>query len=492
MLLLCLFSSLICTPVRASDIYTDVKNGDWFYNEVNYAYEQGLMNGVGDGRFDPEGTTTRAMIVTILYRLSGDTGKEYSYTFRDLEAGAYYENAVAWAAAKGVVQGYSAKEFGPNDLLTREQIATILFRYAKLNGYDISASGALDRFSDGDQIGDYAVAAMDWCNGVELIKGTSATTLSPKGSASRAQVAVILYRFCKMYVEEKSCSICFLRNDGTADPYLTVTAKKGEMVEAPASPTRTDYEFLGWYPTAQGGTMYTFPFSAETDLTLYARWKQKTQQSEPTEKTVTITFALNYPDAGVYAVKQTKTTDSLTEPAMPERFSYRFLGWYTAASGGTKVSFPGKFSEDTTVYAHWSQDLQTKQDNVFLLTGLYDAEQKTVTVELDLTGEVSLCGFDMRISYPKELVKLKELDEIRELPLVASSDPELGLIRFNYAVASNITEDRNILSMTFDVIGDPGEYIYIELLPVEVIKTDAAYDIYPAESSQINWGVYIQ
>lgn len=184
--------------------FTDVTQGDWYYDAVAYAYENGLMTGTGDRLFAPSGTTTRAQLVTILHRLEGtpalpDTALDYP--FSDVAADSWYGTAVYWARANGIVNGVSDTAFAPNQALTREQMAAILYRYAEYKGADLSASADLSGYTDAGQIATYAQAAMAWSNGTGLITGTSDTTLSPRGTATRAQVATILQRMSDLFAQ---------------------------------------------------------------------------------------------------------------------------------------------------------------------------------------------------------------------------------------------------------------------------------------------------
>ena len=180
--------------LAAEGTFSDVNTGDWFYDAVQYAYSHELMNGVGDGKFDPNGTTTRGMIVTILYRLEEEPAAQAA-SFTDVAADAYYAKAVAWAAEKGIVKGYSAAQFAPNDAITREQMASILYRYAQSKNYDVTGTAKLDGYTDAASISDYALTAMQWANAEKLIQGVTDTTIVPQGNATRAQVATILMRF---------------------------------------------------------------------------------------------------------------------------------------------------------------------------------------------------------------------------------------------------------------------------------------------------------
>ena len=178
--------------------FTDITADDWFYDAAEYVYGHNLMSGTTDTTFAPGSATTRGMIVTILYRLEGSpqAGGE-SGAFPDTPVGQYYTDAAAWAAANGIVTGYDNGSFGPNDPITREQLAAILYRYAAHKGYDTAKRADLTGFADMDQISGYALEPLAWANAEGLVNGTGDTTMSPGGQATRAQVAVILMRFCE-------------------------------------------------------------------------------------------------------------------------------------------------------------------------------------------------------------------------------------------------------------------------------------------------------
>ena len=175
--------------------FTDVAGGDWFHDAVRYVYDNGLMDGVGDGQFAPNATTNRAMVVTILYRLAGEPAVSGQSDFTDVADGLWYTDAVAWAAEKGIVNGISATEFAPSGDLTREQLATVLYRYAEGMGYDVSAQADLSGFPDADQIQSYATQALSWAVAEGLLQGFEDDSLQPGGTATRAQIATILMRF---------------------------------------------------------------------------------------------------------------------------------------------------------------------------------------------------------------------------------------------------------------------------------------------------------
>lgn len=175
--------------------FTDVKKSDWFYNDVVFAVINGLMNGTSSTTFEPNSKTTRAMIVTILYRSAGCPPVSGGNSFKDVPDGMWYTDPITWANKNGVVEGYSSDLFGTNDYITREQIATIMYRYAKKIGYDMSRTRSIDSFIDAGTVSNYAIDAMKWAYGSGLINGTSEITLSPKDGATRAQIAAILHRF---------------------------------------------------------------------------------------------------------------------------------------------------------------------------------------------------------------------------------------------------------------------------------------------------------
>ncbi len=181
--------------------FTDVAEGDWFHDAVQYAYDNGLMDGVGDGQFTPNATTTRAQLVTILYRLAGEPAVSGDMAFTDVESGLWYTDAVIWAAEKGIVNGISETEFAPSGDLTREQLATILFRYAESMGYDVSAQADLSGFPDAGDIQSYATEALSWAVAEGLLQGFEDNSLQPGGTATRAQIATILMRFCEGVAE---------------------------------------------------------------------------------------------------------------------------------------------------------------------------------------------------------------------------------------------------------------------------------------------------
>lgn len=174
--------------------FTDVSTSDWFYSDVMFVYENGLFSGTDSRSFSPNASMTRAMLVTVLYRLEGEPVGTGSSSFSDVRSGSYYEKAVAWAAANGIVTGTGSTSFSPDAKVTREQLAAILYRYAQYKKLDTDAGAKLDSFSDAGNVSGYASEALSWAVSEGLINGASGR-LTPKGDATRAQVAAILHRF---------------------------------------------------------------------------------------------------------------------------------------------------------------------------------------------------------------------------------------------------------------------------------------------------------
>ena len=176
--------------------FTDVRESDWFYDDVVFAYENGMFSGTSDTTFSPNTSMTRAMLVTVLYRLEGQPAVNGRSGFSDVQYNGYYEDAVTWAADNGIVNGTSTSTFSPNVNVTREQMAAILYRYAQYKKYNTAASSSLNSFSDHTSVSGYAVASLQWSVAEKLVNGSNGK-LMPTGNASRAQVAAILHRFAE-------------------------------------------------------------------------------------------------------------------------------------------------------------------------------------------------------------------------------------------------------------------------------------------------------
>ena len=186
-------------PGTGANPFTDVSEKDWFYGDVMFVYENGLMLGTSKTLFSPHGTATRGMMATILWRMEGSPAPKGKNSFTDVVAGKWYADAITWAAENGIFAGYGKDKFGPDDPITREQLAAIFYRYADYKGYDLTVKGNLDKFKDADKITDYAKTAMQWAVGSSLVKGKSGNLLDPQGTATRAEIAAMLHRFIEKY-----------------------------------------------------------------------------------------------------------------------------------------------------------------------------------------------------------------------------------------------------------------------------------------------------
>lgn len=188
-----LVAALLVTMIPsafAANSFTDVRSTDWFSDAVSYVQERGLMSGTSATHFSPNEPTTRAMLVTILYRAAGQPETTGQSSFADVLARDYFANAVAWASENNIVTGYSRTRFGSNDPVSREQIATLLWRYA-----GSPSAGSAQNFSDRNQISDYAADAVNWARANGIVNGRPGNRFDPKANATRAEVATILRNF---------------------------------------------------------------------------------------------------------------------------------------------------------------------------------------------------------------------------------------------------------------------------------------------------------
>ena len=195
------FRKLAAPP--PSMFFDDVKTTDWFYGDVEFVYYNGLMNGTGNNLFSPALTTTRGMIVTVLYRLKGEPAVSGSCPFNDVAAGSYYEKAITWAAKEEIVKGYGGGVFAPDKAITREELASIFCRFAKAYGlYDAEDGAMLAGFKDSGKIASWATDSVSWAVGVGLVNGIPGTDglyFEPQGAAQRSHVAAMLKRLCTTF-----------------------------------------------------------------------------------------------------------------------------------------------------------------------------------------------------------------------------------------------------------------------------------------------------
>lgn len=187
--------NIVSDKISTNINFVDIEEKDWYYESVKYVVDNKLMNGVSETKFVPNGTLTRAMLVTVLYRNAGEPAVNKSIPFTDVDMGSWYANAVVWAKQNGIVNGVNETDFAPDNNITREQIAAIMFRYAQYEGMEAVTLEENLHFADDNEISEYAVSAMNWAVGTGLMKGKSATTINPLDNATRAEIAAILQRF---------------------------------------------------------------------------------------------------------------------------------------------------------------------------------------------------------------------------------------------------------------------------------------------------------
>lgn len=340
--------------------FQDVPSDHWANEAVQYAYDEGLMDGVGPTTFAPGGTLTRAMFVTILGRQDGvaeDSQGENPFT--DVADGQWYTPYVTWAAQEDIVGGYGDNRFGPTDPITREQMAAILYRYAQYKGYDTSETGSLDTFPDAGEVSEYALEPMAWTVGTGLIAGMEDNTLRPQGTATRAQAATLLMRFCETVVgepqpEPTTYTVTFDYNYGNKGTYTTAAVEEGQTVQAPANPTRSGYTFAGWYTQATGGEQFDFGSAVTGDVTVYAHWNKVnggggTVQPPVETETFTVTFDSN--GGSAVEAQRVTSTELVSRPADPEREGYIFIGWHDP--DGNTFFFDDPVESDLTLTAQW-------------------------------------------------------------------------------------------------------------------------------------------
>ena len=186
-------------PSTGENPFTDVSEKDWFFDDVLFVYDYGLMVGTGKPLFSPHETVTRGMMATILWRMEGSPIPKGKNRFTDVEAGKRYADAITWTAENGIFADYDKDRFKPDDPITREQLAAIFYRYADYKGYDLTVKGNLDKFKGADKITDYAKTAMQWAVGSDLVKGKSGALLDPQDKATRAEIATMLHHFIEKY-----------------------------------------------------------------------------------------------------------------------------------------------------------------------------------------------------------------------------------------------------------------------------------------------------
>lgn len=219
---------LLCMIPMASAAalpFNDVPSDAWYASYVEYVYENGLMNGTSATQFTPNGSMTRGMVVTVLYRMAGSPSTSGSHPFTDVSKGEWYEAPIAWAYENEIVTGTSATTFAPKANVTREQLVTIFFRYANSSGYDVSNLANLSGYADASAVGSYALEAFQWAVASGIVSGTDATHLTPRGNATRAQCAAIIQRF-ENWIDNNSSRPTEPESGTTEEQEALATAKQ--------------------------------------------------------------------------------------------------------------------------------------------------------------------------------------------------------------------------------------------------------------------------
>ena len=252
--------------------FTDVHENDWFYNHVMFVYQNGLMNGTSATTFSPNSSTTRAQIATIFYRMAGSPAVENANTFTDVPYGPgtdWYYDAVLWVQQNGIMQGYGNNLFGPNDPVTREQLAMIFYNYAKFKGYDTTANGDLSGFTDAGDLSPWAQEAMKWAVGSGVMSGKGNGILDPKGTATRAEIAAMLQNFIE---KNNLVPVVPGGNGGTGG----TGSGGGGWTQHVVSPQTGDSSNIGlWFSTM------LLSLAAIVALTVIRRREQKEEESLP-------------------------------------------------------------------------------------------------------------------------------------------------------------------------------------------------------------------
>ncbi len=374
LLSLCLLLGLLPSVAFAAGgdhPFTDVPNDAWYSDAVQYVYEHDMMVGTSSTAFSPNTSASRGMIVTILYRLEGlpsATGTAFS----DVPADKWYTDAVTWASANNIVNGYGNGRFGPDDPITREQMAVILYRYAAYKEYDTDITDSVAGFSDEEQVSSFAVDAVNWAVGAGLLQGVGNNTLSPAGGANRAQAATVLMRFCENIAFH---TVTFMYNYGSEGTYNTAKVEHGKTVSSPANPTRSGYAFDGWYTAESGGNKFDFNTTINGNLVLYAHWSLISSgggyMPPVSAKNYTVTFDSNGGSAVAPQTVQGHT--NATQPNDPEKESCIFIGWYCSNGYSRPYDFDTPVEHNLTLYAKWLNENDDKDSDE---DGLTDALEK--------------------------------------------------------------------------------------------------------------------
>ena len=352
-----------CFPVFASGItFTDVSKTDWFYTDVDYVLQKGLMNGTSADMFSPNETTKRGMIVTILWRLEGEP-LESGSNFEDVHQDAYYFDAVNWAYANKIVNGYDDTTFGPEDDITREQLASIIYNYAMQNEYDVSNKSSLSVFEDVNLINDYAVPALEWATANKIVTGKTETTIEPQGPALRCQTAAILRRFGSIAPTKDEPS------DKSKEDVDSVDESKIIVTNLfnPAETEHGSYSNGVWVENAEKNMSGFIPARAKDRF----RYKYINKNGEFVESGYKVTI-YNFDKDKNFLTSNYRSDASCFEVVNDTRIAYIRFGFssevtdiviYDAISGD--IPLPVKYGEPKSLSALKAEALEIAEKNTF-------------------------------------------------------------------------------------------------------------------------------
>ena len=350
-------------PAQAAS-FKDVPSGQWYTSWVDKASDQGLMSGFTDpatgrptGYFGPDEPLTRAQVATVLWRMAGGPSSGHA-SFPDVERGSWYDAPVAWCVKAGVVTGYTSGPdrgyFRPDRPVTRQELATMVWRYAKHAGMDVADPdpAAFESTTDWRTVDTWASEALTWTAAAGVLSGVDnhdgTYSVVPFGTATRAMAAkVFVVLSGSPSAAKASHTVTFDSNGGSAVKAQTV--KNGAKASKPASPTKSGYTFKGWYSDKSLTKAYDFNSTVRSNLTLYAKWEKKA--------TYTVTFNSN----GGSAVKAQSVSSGAraSKPANPTKAGYAFKGWYSDKSLTKAYDFTSAVKSNLTLHAKWTAESQS-------------------------------------------------------------------------------------------------------------------------------------
>ena len=350
-------------PAQAAS-FRDVPSGQWYTSWVDQASDRGLMSGFTDpatgrptGYFGPDEPLTRAQVATVLWRMAGGPSSGHA-SFPDVERGSWYDAPVAWCVKAGVVTGYTSGPdegcFRPSRPVTRQELATMVYRYAKYAGMDVADPDptAFRSTTDWRTVDSWASEALTWTAAAGVLSGVDnhdgTYSVVPFGTATRAMAAkVFVVLSGSPSAAKASYTVTFNSNGGSAVKAQTV--KNGAKASKPASPTKSGYAFKGWYSDKSLTKAYNFNSTVKSNLTLYAKWDKKT--------TYTVTFNAN----GGTAVKAQSVFSGAkaSKPASPTKAGHAFKGWYSDKSLTKAYDFNAAVKANLTLYAKWEANKNT-------------------------------------------------------------------------------------------------------------------------------------